>query len=199
MSAWCVCAKIWNISTLLRGIGICLHCFSPLMLLYFNFCDVVGNLIEGLYSVNVFVEVSVWPFERHCNFIAYIWCINMTCTTDGKLIALIWFVHVVAKNLWSMPHLKLRGWVELYVWLDFDTSCELLYSCVFITLSHCYMIQNSLWISYNLRCRYSIISNDLVNMFKALRWNGDFHLHYFLTPSQPLSLTVTSGRFQICA
>lgn len=126
MSAWCVCAKIWNISTLLRGIGICLHCFSPLMLLYFNFCDVVGNLIEGLYSVNVFVEVSVWPFERHCNFIAYIWCINMTCTTDGKLIALIWFVHVVAKNLWSMPHLKLRGWVELYVWLDFDTSCELL-------------------------------------------------------------------------
>ena len=85
MSAWCVCANIWNISTLLRGIGICLHCFSPLMLLYFNFCDVVGNLIEGLYSVNVFVELSVWPFERHCNFIDYIWCINMTCTTDGDL------------------------------------------------------------------------------------------------------------------
>ena len=122
MSAWCVCAKIWNISTLLRGIGICLHCFSPLMLLYFNFCDVVGNLIEGLYSVNVFVEVSVWPFERHCNFIVYIY---------GALIwhvrqMVIWFVHVVAKNLWSMPHLKLRGWVELYVCLDFVTSCELL-------------------------------------------------------------------------
>ena len=32
-----------------------------------------------------------------------------------NMIALILFVHIVAKNLWSMPHLKLRGWVDLCV------------------------------------------------------------------------------------